>query len=119
MKRHKGGAMAMVGGWVPGCPYPEPGYRFRSGGLGRGLGRGMGRGPLGIPIGLKLKLFERAIGEDVRVPLNYSVQDEFKEPCRAAFRQAVEAMRFLVKWHHPGLLFQELYECVMHGKEVK
>ena len=48
-----------------------------------------------------------------------SVQDEFKAPCKKAFAQAVQSMKFLVKWHDKEALFQELRDVVEGRKNIK
>jgi len=48
-----------------------------------------------------------------------SVQDEFKTPCKKAFAQAVESMKFLVRWHDKESLFQELRDVVEQKKSLK
>jgi hypothetical protein len=47
------------------------------------------------------------------------VQDEFKAPCRQRFKNAVKAMKFLIKWHDEDALFDELRKVVNGEKELK
>ena len=47
-----------------------------------------------------------------------SVQAEFGRPCRRQFAGAVEAMRYLVRFHDPDAMYSELRRVVEGKKEI-